>query len=188
MSAAPETLDTDRLRLRRPQMSDAGAVFDYARDPEVTRYMDFLRHTAIGTARDFMQRCTASWESGEEYSWLLTVKPDDLAIGTIACRVRGRDVDFGYVLHRNYWGQGFATEAARAVVEWIWSLESIDRIWATCDVENLASARVLEKAGLSKEAVLPRSMVRPNLGAEPRDTLLYSRMRDRSVSSGLMEI
>lgn len=169
-------------------MSDAEAVFDYARDSEVTRYMDFPTHTDISTARDFLQRCAASWESGEEYSWLLTVKPSDLAIGIIACRVQGREVDFGYVLHRQYWGQGFATEAARAVVEWIWSLESVDQVWATCDVENLASARVLEKAGLSREAVLPRSMVRPNLGAEPRDTLLYSRMRDRSVSSGPMGI
>ena len=177
MPEAPEIFETERLILRRPQSSDAGAVFDYASDPQVTRYMDFAMHTDIGTSHEFLRRCAEDWESGAESCWLLTVKPHDLAIGTIACRLRERESDFGYILHRKHWGQGLATEAARAVVDWLWSLESIDRIWATCDTENLASARVLEKAGLAREALLPRSMVRPNIGPEPRDTLLYSRVR-----------
>jgi RimJ/RimL family protein N-acetyltransferase len=78
------------------------------------------------------------------------------------------------VLNRKYWGQGFATEAARALVTWLSGLGPIRRVWATCDAENIASVRVLEKVGLSQEAVLRRWAVRPNIGPERRDTLLFA--------------
>jgi RimJ/RimL family protein N-acetyltransferase len=173
----PEAFETERLRGRRPAMSDAEAVFEYGRDPEVTRYMEFRTHTEMRTVHEFLQGCAPRWASGEEFCWALTLKGDDRAIGTIACRIRGRALDFGYVLNRRYWGRGLATEAARFVVTWASELPVIDRIWAVCDAENLASARVLEKAGLDREGLLRRQTVRPNMGPEPRDTLVYARTR-----------
>lgn len=180
MSGAPETLETDRLRLRRPRGSDAEAVFEYAGDPEVTRYMDWRTHTEIRAARDFLQGCAVRWAAGEEFCWLLTVKPHDVAVGAIGCRVRGHAADFGYVLNRTYWRQGLATEASRAIVTWASGLAPVYRVWATCDSENGASARVLEKAGLSREGLLRRWAVRPNIGGEPRDALIYARVRERA--------
>jgi RimJ/RimL family protein N-acetyltransferase len=85
--------------------------------------------------------------------------------------------EFGFLLNRRYWGKGFATEAAQAIIEWLFSIPSIWRVWATCDTENLASARVLEKAGLSREGTLRRWIVRPNISSEPRDAFIYSRVR-----------
>ena len=79
---------------------------------------------------------------------------------------------------RRFWRNGYATEAASAVVEWIFSVRSVWWLAATCDVENLASARVLEKAGLTREATLRRAIVRPNLSPEPRDAFLYSKVRE----------
>ena len=96
----------------------------------------------------------------------------------IGCRIREYDADFGYVLNRMSWGQGYATEAARAVVTWLTSLPSICRIWATCDAENIASVRVLEKTGLSCEGRLRRSTIRPNLSSAPRDTFVFALVRD----------
>ena len=76
--------------------------------------MEWRTHTDIRQSVEFLKPCAARWESGEEFCWVITVKPESRADGAIACRVRGHAVDFGYVLNRKYWGQGYATEAARA--------------------------------------------------------------------------
>ena len=102
---------------------------------------------------------------------------DDRAIGAVSTRVARHAADVGYLLDRRHWGHGYATEAARAIVEWAFSKPSIRRVWATCDTENVASARVLEKAGLQREGTLRRAIVRPNLSNEPRDAFMYARVR-----------
>lgn len=178
MHQAPTQLITDRLILRRPSLADAAAIYEFGRDPKVTRYMDWPRHKGLQDAVDALENFAAQWESGSEFCWAITMKAKNTAIGTIACRIESPRADFGYVLNRRYWGQGLATEAARAVVLWVMSLPEIDRVWATCDVENLASARVLEKAGLRREGTLHGSTIRPNLSPTPRDTFIFAKVRD----------
>jgi RimJ/RimL family protein N-acetyltransferase len=174
----PETFTTPRLRLRRPIASDAEAVFKYASDPEVVRYMDWPALSDMQEAIFATERAARRWEAGEEYSWRLTIKPGDAAIGGVACMIENDVAQLGFVLSRQHWGKGYATEAARAVFDWLVSLEAISRIQATCDVDNLASARVLEKLGMTREALLPRSIARPNLPGQPmRDAFLYSWVR-----------
>ena len=170
----PETIETPRLRLRRPRVDDAEAVFAYASEPLVTRLMDWPTHAGIETSRRFLEFCETGWETGTEFTWVLTLPPSDRAVGAIACRPTARGADFGYVLHRDVHGRGLATEASRAVVGWLTSVPEVDRIEATCDVENEASARVLRKAGLARERLLPAYGARPNLGPEPRDAYLFS--------------
>ena len=113
------------------------------------------------------------WTSAAEYNWVITLAGEDHAIGGVSCRIVGAAADFGFLLHRPYWGQGLATEAARALLDWLRALPSVSRVWATCDTENLASVRVLEKLGLSREATRPRAIVRPNISSEPRDAYVY---------------
>ncbi|MHB8798720.1 MAG: GNAT family N-acetyltransferase [Thermoanaerobaculia bacterium] len=173
----PETIETPRLRLRRPRTDDAEAVFAYASDPLVTRLMDWPTHVAIETSRRFLEFCEAGWATGTEFTWVLTLPPSDRAVGAIACRPNERNergAEFGYVLHRDAHGRGLATEASRAVVGWLTSVPDVERIEATCDVENEASARVLRKAGLARERLLPAYGARPNLDPEPRDALLFA--------------
>lgn len=180
MNQPPDPLITDRLILRRPLLSDAAAIYEFACDPEVTRYMDWRTHTDIQDAVEFLESCAPRWESGDEFCWAITIKPENQAIGTIACRVKEYVADFGYVLNRRYWGQGYATEAVSAVVSWVMSLPEIDRVWATCDIENLASARVLKKTGLLCEGTLRCAMIRPNLSPIPRDAFIFAKVRDAS--------
>jgi ribosomal-protein-alanine N-acetyltransferase len=175
---APEIFTTARLVLRRPVFSDAADMYEYASDPEVTRYMTWRTHTDIRASVAFLETCAPSWESGQEFCWVVTVKPADRAVGAIACRVRGHAVDFGYALNRKVWGHGYATEAARTVVAWAMSLPSVYRVWAHCDTENRASVRVLEKTGLVLEGTLRRSMIRPNLSEKPRDIFVYAKVQD----------
>ncbi len=174
----PERIATPRLVLRRPTGADAVAKYEYSRDPDVARYMDWLPHASLDGAATLVESAASRWDSGEEYSWVITLKPSDLAIGSVACRVQGHAVEMGFVLSRDHWGRGYATEAARAVLEWAASFESVYRIWATCDAENAASARVLEKIGMSREGVLRRWAIRPNLAPGVlRDAFVYSWIR-----------
>jgi ribosomal-protein-alanine N-acetyltransferase len=82
--------------------------------------------------------------------------------------------DFGYGIARQYWGYGYTTEAAKIVIQWALEQESIYRVWAICDVENVASTRVMDKAGMQKEGILRRFMLHPNISTEPRDCYCYS--------------
>jgi [ribosomal protein S5]-alanine N-acetyltransferase len=86
-------------------------------------------------------------------------------------------LDFGYVLARRYWRRGLMTEALVEVVDWAMRQDSMWRIGAVCDIENPASARVMEKAGLRREGILRRWIIHPNIGSEPRDCFSYATIR-----------
>src|SRR5207245_108271 len=73
----PDTFTTPRLYLRRPQQSDAPAVFEYGSDPEVARYMDWPALVDLQDAIKATERAVRRWEPGEEYAWRLTLRPND---------------------------------------------------------------------------------------------------------------
>ncbi len=175
----PELMQLARLRLRRPLLEDAPALFECGSDPEVARYMDWPRSTAIEPGIERLRRSDERWAAGNYY-WVITLpagSDDDDApvIGAISCSVEGDAAEFGFFLHPRHWGRGYASEAAQAVVERALSLSNIRRVWATCDAENQASVRVLEKLGLVREELLQRAIMRPNLSPEPRDAFVYVR-------------
>lgn len=174
---APEVIELQKVRLRLPKLSDAEAILEYASDPAVVHYMDWPRSTAVGPIREVLKEKISLWESGTEFNWIITLLGQDRAIGGIACEVARHAVGFGYLLNKNFWGKGIATELSKTIASWALSDPSIWRVWATCDAENFASARVLEKAGFLREGTLRRSIIRPNISDEPRDAFLYSRVR-----------
>ena len=174
----PEVIATRHLILRRPRVSDADDIFDnYAADPEVTRYLTWPPYGDRNEVSQFLQSRLDRWDCGAEFSWAITRLEEDRVIGMIACRMREHAADIGYVLSRPFWNRGYTTEAAGAIVEWAISLASICRVWAVCDIENKASARVLEKLGMQREGILRRYIVHPNLSPEPRACFVYSKVR-----------
>lgn len=174
MIAVPDTLNTPRLRLRRPKPGDASAAYQYGADPEVVRYMDWPALTSPEDAIEATERALRRWEAGEEYAWRITIKPEDNPVGGVACSIEAQQAEFGFLLARPVWGKGYATEAARAVLDWLVSLPQVQRIRATCDVDNTASARVLQKLGMTHAGLLPKQVRRPNLpGAPVRDAIAY---------------
>ena len=174
----PEEIATKRLILRRPRLSDADDIFDsYAADPEVSRYVTWRPYKDRSEVAPFLQSRLARWDSGEELSWAITRAEKDRVIGMIGCRVREHAADIGYVMSRNYWNRGYTTEAANALVGWASNLEFVSRVWAVCDVENIASSHVLEKIGMQREGILRRYIVHPNMSPEPRDCFVYSKIR-----------
>lgn len=173
----PDTFESGNVRLRRPAAADATCMFECGNDAEVARHADWPVGTTLERVSNRIRTAPERWDSGEEYRWVITADGDDSALGAISCFVEGHKAEIGYFIHRGHWGKGLATAAARAVVEWAISEPGIQRVWATCDHENIASIRVLEKVGMEKEGTLRKSSIRPNISQEPRDSVIYSRVR-----------
>jgi len=100
-----------------------------------------------------------------------------LPIGAIDLRPEAWRISFGYVLARKHWGQGLMAEAPGCLVSSSLAHPGIFRAFAFCDVENLGSARVMEKAGMTREGILRRWHVCPSIGPEPRDCFIFARTR-----------
>ncbi len=174
----PTHIETARLVLRRPVAEDRPRIYEaYANDAEVTRYLTWRPHRSLADAEEPLANQMAAWESGKYFSWVITLKDGGELAGMIAARPDGWRIDLGYVLGRKFWGRGYMTEAVRAVVEWALSEPEVFRVWAVCDVENIGSARVLEKAGLRREGCLRRWAMHPNVSDEPRDCFCYAKIR-----------
>jgi RimJ/RimL family protein N-acetyltransferase len=171
----PETIKTERLILRKPRMEDAAAIFEsYAQDPEVKRYMVWKAHKDVRETEQFISTCLRLWQKGRDFAYAITLKKSNQLIGMIALHPMKLKVEVGYGLARSYWGQGIMTEALRAVIAWALAQPGIYRVQATCDVENFGSARVMEKAGMTREGLLRRYILHPNISDEPRDVYLYA--------------
>ncbi len=95
----------------------------------------------------------------------------------IELRVTGHKGDVGYVLCREAWGRGYITEALRAVLEAALGMPEVRRVAAHCHVENVGSARVMEKAGMQREGLLRKYAIFPNVSDEPADCWLYAAVR-----------
>jgi [ribosomal protein S5]-alanine N-acetyltransferase len=95
----------------------------------------------------------------------------------ISVRIRGHVAKIGYVLTRRLWNTGLMTETMTALVSCLQQQPSVYRIAAFCDVDNPASARVMEKSGLTREGIFRRWIVHPNISNEPRDCYVQARVR-----------
>jgi RimJ/RimL family protein N-acetyltransferase len=179
----PSHFDTARLRARPAAAADATTVFaDYACDAAVARYMTWRPHQHVDETIAFLEHCQAGWADGSEYTWTLWTKEDAAFAGVIAARVHGHAVNLGYALVQRFWHHGLMSEAVGAVTAWALGEPSIFRVWATCDVENLASARVLERVGMHREGVLRRWILHPNVSDDPRDCFCYAAVKAPSTS------
>lgn len=147
---------TERLLLRDFVATDLNAIHAYSSDPEVTRFM-FFGPRSEADSRDYLQRMLESQAQKPRLTWELAIvrRSNDRLIGACDLTLEDeREGDLGYILARDAWGQGYATEVARAMVAAGFEQLGLERVFATCDVDNAASAHVLEKAGLRRETLL----------------------------------
>ena len=174
----PETFHTARLKLRPIVPQDAGPIFDgYAQDTTVIRFVIWRPHRSRSDTEAYIAQCIAT-PPDVSRTYVLTDRTDGDVRGTFALRLAApHRLDCGYALARAWWGRGLMTEVLTEVVNWALSQPLIFRIGAVCDVENIGSARVMEKAGLVREGLLRRWLMHPNISDEPRDCFIYGRAR-----------
>src|SRR5262245_1672057 len=174
---------TERLCLRPPVIDDAAEIFArYGQDPVVTRYLSWSPQQAVADAVAYLEKLICDTAQGRRYGFLIFSRQSGQLLGSVGGAVENHLVQFGYCLARDAWGRGFATEAATRFLQAAQKLPGICRIQAFCDVENCASARVLEKIGLEREGTLRRYMVLPNIGNQPRDVHLYAKVHTPAVA------
>lgn len=148
---------TERLLLRLPRMSDDADVFAYARDPEVARHTLWEPHESIAQTRAFLAYVAEQHRTGRAFIWAIVDRSNIRVIGTIGLTsyiAQHARAELGFAIARPYWNQGYTTEAVRAVLTFAVHDLGLNRIEAFCKVENIASARVMEKAGMRLEGVL----------------------------------
>ena len=172
------SFSTDRLDCRRTRPDDAAAIFSaYGTDREVTRYLTWRPYDNFTPLIEFLHTQIDAWEQGRGFRYEICLKGSDSPIGSIVLRPEGPKVNFGYVLAKSFWGQGLMTEALKHLVDWSLAQPEIFRAEALCDIDNPASTRVMEKAGMIREGILRRWIVHPNIGPEPRDCLICAKTK-----------
>ena len=115
------------------------------------------------------------WKEGTAFPWAIIRKTDQQFLGMIEIvAIDHAGVNVGYVLAKKFWGKGYIPEALKAIINWAFLQEEIFRVWAFCDTENIASAKVLEKAGMQQEGILRRWLKLSNISEIPRDCYSYS--------------
>jgi uncharacterized protein (DUF924 family)/RimJ/RimL family protein N-acetyltransferase len=166
---------TARLVLRRPDLPDAPAIFErYASDAEVTRFLSWPRHSSLDATRAFIEFSDERWARWPAGPYLIETPEGTLLGGTGLAFETPERASTGYVLARDAWGQGYATEALGGMVG-IARMLGIVRLEATCHAEHRPSAHVLEKNGFVCQGRLPRHTVFPNLDPrQPCDVLAYA--------------
>jgi len=174
----PTQFITARLTLRKPELADAPAIFTaYAQDPAVTRFLVWRPHPNLATTHAYIEHCLSSSNATTEYCYVLTERAQARLVGMISVRVRDWSASLGYVLARSAWGQGIMPEAAQAVSDYVLAQPAMYRVWAVCDVDNTASARVMEKIGMMREGLMRRGVLHPNISSEPRDCWVYAKVK-----------
>ena len=143
-----QTIETDRLILRKVKREDAEAMFrNWASDPEVTKYLTWLPHESIQMTKTIVQAWIKEEGDPKTFRYMITIKGSDEPIGSIDVvdYVEGAP-EIGYCLSRRYWGKGYMTEACKAFVRYLMDIE-FNKIVIEANVENFASNRVIEKCG-----------------------------------------
>jgi len=155
-------IETERLVLRHLEMSDDEAVYAYASDPAVTRYSIFETHKSIEDARTFLKTVQEGRENKSGACWGLVERSTGTLFGSLGLHhyeEAHKRVEAGYALGSKYWNKGYATEALSAVIDLVFRATDINRIEANCYFPNIASARVMEKAGMFYEGTLRERVV-----------------------------
>lgn len=163
----PKKLEADRLRLRPISLSDAAAIFEYARAPQVSQYTLWEPHNTIADTEAFIKDYVFPRYRNQEPEALgIVLKEDErLVIGTVGCFWVSRasnSMELAYALAESYWGKGIAAEASRAIINYVFSDFPVIRIQARCKAENTASRRVMEKIGMQFEGTQRSSLKHRN--------------------------
>jgi 8-oxo-dGTP diphosphatase len=148
VSFAP--LDAGRVELHRLEEADAEAVAKLAGDWDVARYTARVPHPfSRGAAAAWIARARDDMAGGTGFVFACRRKGEDALIGCAGLSLEPRGGEIGYWIAKAHWGQGYASDAARRLVALAFDTFGLARVRAASHVDNPASARVLEKAGLS---------------------------------------
>lgn len=165
-------IETKRLIIRDFYENDWLKVHSYCSDEEVTKYTFWGPNTEDQT-KDFINKSISDQFISPRMKHELAIidKASNELIGNCCLNIEGSNAEMGYCFSKYYWGNGFATEAAMALLLYGFKQRGLHRIYATCRPQNVGSARVLEKIGMTREGHLREHLMCKNSW---QDSYLYS--------------
>lgn len=151
------TLTTDRLLLRRFDLADAPEIQILASDARIAAYTLTIPHPyPEGAALEFINRTHERAAQGIAIQLAVTLKADQAVIGSVNLRphLLKQSAEIGYWVGVPYWGQGYITEAASAIIQYAFHVLDLRRVYAKHLTDNAASGRVMQKAGMTHEGTM----------------------------------
>ena len=147
-----QTLETDRLLLRKYELTDADDMFrNWVSDPEVCRFWGWKPHENIEETKALLQGWMNDYDKKDNYHWVIVIKELSEAIGYIylnGINNEDRSASIHYLVSRKFWNQGIMTEACRAVLDFTFHKVGITKIHSYHHVDNPASGKVMKKSGM----------------------------------------
>ena len=161
-----QMIKTKRLTLRRFETSDADKMFtNWASDIEVTRYMRWQPYESVDGVKTMLDEWIGSYKNDNYYHWAIC--PDEGepigSVGVYIASEHDHRAGLGYCIGRNWWDKGYMSEAVKAVIDYMYTNTDVERIEAYHAVENPASGKVMQKAGMEREG-LARSKFKSGVG------------------------
>lgn len=150
-----KTIITTRLTLRRLEITDAEMMFgNWTGDDKVTHFLRWDAHKTIDDTKNMIQQWIDRYQHDSTYYWGIYLKDGEM-IGSIGITILS-EYDFqgelGYKIGSRWWNQGYTSEAARAVIDYMFRNTDVERIASFSSIENAASIKVMEKVGMHHEA------------------------------------
>ena len=161
MHKGTQTIETERLILRRAAAADAEAMFrNWASDPEVTRFLTWPAYTSVDTAHYILDLWGKEYEKPDFYQWMIVLKELGAPIGSISVVRQREDIgeaEIGYCIGRNWWHRGIMSEALAAVIKYLFEEVGMNRVAARHDSNNPHSGGVMKKCGMKYEGTTRQS-------------------------------
>jgi ribosomal-protein-alanine N-acetyltransferase len=175
----PPSLTTGRLTLRPFTLADATPLFEYARNPNVTRFTLWEAHRNLDETLAFVHDyALLRYREGMAEPYAITLNPDPRPIGSCGCfwvSQPNQSMELGYWVAEQFWGMGIAVEACRVLIDHVFREYAPKRLQARVIAGNAASSRVLEKLGFHYEGTLRSALFRRE---RFEDLLIYSLLRE----------
>jgi ribosomal-protein-alanine N-acetyltransferase len=145
------TLRTPRLFLRPWSPDDAEALYKILQEKDVLRYLPNTNPPPLEKVEKYITRQLTHWQEGGYGHWAVVSQENGLLLGWNGLEYlpEVNETEVAYLLRKNAWGYGFATEAAQAAVQFGFDSAGLDTIIGLVHPDNIASSRVLEKSGLT---------------------------------------
>lgn len=136
------------ITIRKFTLDDVASTFAYSSDFENTHYMLMVPNKTIEETREFLVKCIAEYEKENPEYLSFAVVLDNQHIGEVFAYLSEKEADIGWLINKRYWGNGYATEAAKLLVEYIKKELHRTDIVAYCDARNIASQKVMKNIGM----------------------------------------
>lgn len=151
-----QTIETERLILRRFTMADAEPMFrNWASDDAVTKHLTWPTHSSVEVTKAVLTDWIGNYSKPDFYNWAIVLKengPEPIGnISVVRIKENTLCATMGYCMSRTHWGKGIMAEALTALVAFLFDKVGFNRIEADHDVENPNSGKVMKKAGMTYE-------------------------------------